>query len=166
MEVDAPLVGNLAAKAVERDVEIGIAMQRAVAALDDLVQIRCIRKRPQCSGDRVRSFACPGKHRAKRRAELHATDANPRALETLQRDAGILELDGEVTAVEAQADVLPKMLLGLPPGDWRMCGLDPEGCDLADGDRFARLPFPHRVDGPAALRRAFQQLAEAARAKQ
>lgn len=57
-------------------------------------------------------------------------------------------------------------LLGLPPGDWRMCGLDPEGCDLADGDRFARLPFPHRVDGPAALRRAFQQLAEAARAKQ
>lgn len=57
-------------------------------------------------------------------------------------------------------------LLGLPPGDWRMCGLDPEGCDLADGDRFARLPFPERVDGPGALRRAFQHLAEAARAKQ
>jgi len=55
-------------------------------------------------------------------------------------------------------------LLGLPAGAWRMCGIDPEGCDLADGDRYARLAFPGRVDGPASLRKAFQQLADTARA--
>jgi putative heme iron utilization protein len=57
-------------------------------------------------------------------------------------------------------------LLGLPVGEWRMTGIDPEGCDLADGDRFARLLFPFRVDGPAGLRKALRVLAETARAQQ
>lgn len=57
-------------------------------------------------------------------------------------------------------------LLGCPSGDWRMTGIDPEGCDLAAGDIFARLLFPFRVDGPAGLRKALQSMAEAARAHQ
>ena len=57
-------------------------------------------------------------------------------------------------------------LLGLPDGDWRMTGIDPEGCDLACGDRTGRLLFPERVTGPAALRKAFQVLASSARASQ
>ena len=36
----------------------------------------------------------------------------------------------------------------LPPGDWRATGLDPEGIDLAAGDRTAGVVFPERVPGP------------------
>jgi hypothetical protein len=54
-------------------------------------------------------------------------------------------------------------LLGLPDGAWRLTGLDPEGCDLALGDATARLLFPSRIDGPGALRRAFQELSARAR---
>jgi putative heme iron utilization protein len=56
-------------------------------------------------------------------------------------------------------------LLGLEPGDWRMTGLDPAGCDLAYGDRTARLDFPDRVTSAADLRKMFQRLAEAARSE-
>jgi putative heme iron utilization protein len=54
-------------------------------------------------------------------------------------------------------------LLGLEPGEWRMTGVDPAGCDLAAGDRTARLEFPQRVTSAADLRKMFQRLAEAAR---
>ncbi|WP_460448388.1 HugZ family pyridoxamine 5'-phosphate oxidase [Alsobacter sp. SYSU BS001988] len=56
-------------------------------------------------------------------------------------------------------------LLGLPPGPWAITGLDPEGCDLAAEDRRARLPFMERVSTPADLRKAFQRLAQKARAQ-
>ncbi len=92
----------------------------------------------------------------------------------------LLDLDGATALAEAEDEALAHVnedhadtvalyatrLLGLPAGAWRMTGLDPEGCDLADGDQFARLLFPARVDGPAALRRAFQAMADTARASQ
>lgn len=46
-------------------------------------------------------------------------------------------------------------LLGLADASWRMTGIDPEGCDLRAGGRFARLPFTRPVataeDARAAL---------------
>lgn len=56
-------------------------------------------------------------------------------------------------------------LLGAPPGDWRMTGIDPDGCDLALGDQVARLEFPEPVYSAADLRRRFQQLADEARSR-
>jgi hypothetical protein len=54
-------------------------------------------------------------------------------------------------------------LLGEDDGPWRLTGIDPEGCDLAVGDRTARLAFKERVTSGAALREALVALATQAR---
>ena len=46
---------------------------------------------------------------------------------------------------------------------WRLTGLDPEGLDLASGDRTLRLPFPQRVTTAEELRRVVVELAKKAR---
>ena len=56
-------------------------------------------------------------------------------------------------------------LAGEPPAEWRTTGVDPEGIDLAASDRTARVPFPHRVDGPGPLRAVLKALAHEARAR-
>jgi hypothetical protein len=56
-------------------------------------------------------------------------------------------------------------LAGEPPTEWRTTGVDPDGIDLAAGDRTARVPFPHRVDGPGPLRAVLKALADDARAR-
>jgi hypothetical protein len=53
-----------------------------------------------------------------------------------------------------------------PPAEWRTTGVDPEGIDLAAGDRTARVAFPQRVDGPGALRAVLKSLADEARARE
>jgi hypothetical protein len=55
-------------------------------------------------------------------------------------------------------------LLGEPDGAWRITGLDPDGADLAFGDRTARLAFPQRVTGSEQLRKVLVALAAQARA--
>lgn len=50
-------------------------------------------------------------------------------------------------------------------GSWRVSGLDPDGLDLASGDKTARLAFGARVRDVAALRGALADLAEQARRK-
>jgi hypothetical protein len=55
-------------------------------------------------------------------------------------------------------------LLGLDDGPWRISGLDPDGADLAVGDRTARLAFPQRVTSAGALRQVLVELAKQARA--
>jgi putative heme iron utilization protein len=55
-------------------------------------------------------------------------------------------------------------LLHLPPGKWRMIGADPEGIDLSDGSRGARLTFPDRVTTADGLRAVLAALARDARA--
>src|SRR5690606_19527129 len=55
-------------------------------------------------------------------------------------------------------------LLGLPDGDWRMTGLDPDGIDMRAGDRRARLAFDAPVTDPGDLRRTLAALAGKARA--
>ena len=57
-------------------------------------------------------------------------------------------------------------LLGAPAGPWRLTGLDPEGCDLAQGDERRRLAFSQKVHTLAELRAVLVGLADEARAKQ
>jgi putative heme iron utilization protein len=56
-------------------------------------------------------------------------------------------------------------LLGEDAGPWRISGIDPDGVDLAAGDRTARLAFRARVTSGGALREALVALAQDARAK-
>lgn len=55
-------------------------------------------------------------------------------------------------------------LLGARDGAWRIGGLDPDGCDLALGDKVLRLPFDAPVTSPDALRKILVALAGKARA--
>jgi heme iron utilization protein len=54
-------------------------------------------------------------------------------------------------------------LAGESEGQWCATGLDPEGLDLAWGDRTARVAFPRRVTDPAELRKLLVELAAIAR---
>jgi len=54
-------------------------------------------------------------------------------------------------------------LLGRPAGDWRMTGIDPEGCDLRLGGAVARLEFGAPVADADAARAALVTLVKAAR---
>lgn len=54
-------------------------------------------------------------------------------------------------------------ILGAPEAAWHLTGIDPEGLDLASGDRTLRLPFPHPVTTGQELRKAVVELAARAR---
>ncbi len=54
-------------------------------------------------------------------------------------------------------------LLGEEDGPWRISGLDPDGADLAAGDRTARLAFRERVTSGGACGRSLVALAKQAR---
>lgn len=56
-------------------------------------------------------------------------------------------------------------LLGEVDGEWEVTGVDPDGIDLALGDRVARMPFAERVTTGQALRKALADLAAKARAQ-
>ncbi len=55
-------------------------------------------------------------------------------------------------------------LLGEADGAWQVTGVDPEGLDLALGDRTARMPFAERVTSGLALRKTLAEWAARARA--
>ena len=55
-------------------------------------------------------------------------------------------------------------LLGLPDGDWRATGADPDGLDLRAGPIRGRLDFPEPAATPGELRRVLADLAQRARA--
>lgn len=79
---------------------------------------------------------------------------------------------------EAEADIVTHMnedhsdavglyatnLLGLDAGDWRMTGIDPEGFDLRDGGRVARLDFENPVENAESARAGLVRMVNAARA--
>lgn len=48
-------------------------------------------------------------------------------------------------------------------GPWSVTGCDPDGLDLGLNDETVRVPFPYRVTGSAALRKALKELADEAR---
>ena len=57
-------------------------------------------------------------------------------------------------------------LLGDEAGNWRIVSLDPEGCDLMQGERARRLEFPRRVTDTGALREVLVRFAREARAQE
>ena len=57
-------------------------------------------------------------------------------------------------------------LLGDEAGNWRVVSLDPEGCDLMQGEQARRLEFPRRVTDTGALREVLVRLAQKARAQE
>jgi len=54
-------------------------------------------------------------------------------------------------------------LAGEEEAPWRVTGIDPDGLDLAAGDRTARVVFPERVTNGAQLRAVLGRLADQAR---
>ena len=56
-------------------------------------------------------------------------------------------------------------LLGLPDGEWRATGADPDGLDLRAGPLRGRLDFPERITAPAELRGVLADLARRARGR-
>lgn len=54
-------------------------------------------------------------------------------------------------------------LLGRDTGDWRMTGIDPEGADLRDGGRTARLAFDNPVRDAEAARSILVRMVKTAR---
>ncbi len=55
-------------------------------------------------------------------------------------------------------------LLGAPAGEWRMIGIDPEGCELATADMVRRLDFPAPAPDTSSVRQQLVALVQAARA--
>ena len=54
-------------------------------------------------------------------------------------------------------------LLGLEPGEWKMTGIDPEGCDLRNGGNVARIDFEKPASDSESARAALVRLVKKAR---
>jgi len=100
-----------------------------------------------------------------RAADLKAADVLSElndAQELVEAEAGAVE---HMNADHADAIRLyATKLLGEADGAWRLTGLDPDGLDLALGDRTARLVFDERVIEAGQLRKVLVALAQQARA--
>jgi putative heme iron utilization protein len=82
-------------------------------------------------------------------------------------DALLAAEEGAVTHMNADhreaLSLYATRLLGEPEGPWRATGIDPEGMDLAAGDRAARLVFEEPIKTPGELRSLLVALAAKAR---
>ena len=110
-------------------------------------------------------------------ASAHLNGGFARAADLKAEDVRT-DLAGADDLVAAEADAVEHMnadhgeacrlyatkLLGETEGAWKLTGLDPDGADLAVGDRTARLAFPQRVTEPGQLRKVLVELAGHARA--
>ncbi|NBP73300.1 MAG: DUF2470 domain-containing protein [Alphaproteobacteria bacterium] len=56
------------------------------------------------------------------------------------------------------------VLLGLADGDWKMTGIDPEGCDLRHGGHVARVDFDKPAKDAESARASLVRLVKTARA--
>jgi heme iron utilization protein len=109
-------------------------------------------------------------------ASAHLNGGFARAADLKAEDVRT-DLSGADDLVVAEADAIAHMnadhaeacrlyatrLLGEPDGAWKLTGIDPDGADLALGDRTARLSFPQRVTDPGQLRKVLVALAAQAR---
>jgi putative heme iron utilization protein len=99
-------------------------------------------------------------------------DLAPAALLTDIADASDL-IDGEPGIIahmnSDHADAVSlyaSELANAPPGDWSMCGIDPDGLDLLQRTIAARTDFPSRVRTPREAREMLVALVRKARAQQ
>lgn len=79
-----------------------------------------------------------------------------------EAEAGIIAHMNEDHADAVQ--LYATRLLDRPAGDWRITGIDPEGCDLRDGPHSTRLPFRRRVRDGETARAELVRLVKQARA--
>jgi hypothetical protein len=110
-------------------------------------------------------------------ASAHLNGGFARAADLKAADV-LSDLSDAQALVEAEAGAVEHMnadhveaihlyatkLLGEADGAWRLTGLDPDGLDLAAGDRTARLAFDERVTEAGQLRKVLVALAQQARA--
>jgi heme iron utilization protein len=101
-----------------------------------------------------------------RAADLRASDLltdTADAAEMIELEPGAIE---HMNSDHAEAVRLyATKLLGEADGAWRVTGVDPDGLDLALGDRTARLPFPSRILDGSTLRKVLAEAGAQARAK-
>jgi putative heme iron utilization protein len=100
-----------------------------------------------------------------RAADLKASDV----VTNLADAAEIVEIEeGAVEHMNADHPDAVRLyatkLLGEADGAWQVTGVDPEGLDLALGDRTARMPFAERVTSGLALRKTLAEWGARARA--
>lgn len=99
---------------------------------------------------------------------------------TIEAPALLTPIEGAQTLIDAEPDIIAHMnadhadavalcatqLAGCPAGDWRMCGIDPDGADLLQRTKAARIDFPNRIGSPAEARQTLVALVQQARSKQ
>jgi heme iron utilization protein len=101
-----------------------------------------------------------------RAADLKASDI----MADLEGAAEIIEIE-ESAVQHMNADhpdavrLYATKLIGETDGPWEVTGLDPDGLDLALGDRIARIAFAERVTNGLALRKTLAEWAARARAQ-
>src|SRR5499427_14589 len=99
-----------------------------------------------------------------RAADLKADDI----ITSLEDAAEIVEIE-ESAVQHMNADhpdavrLYATKLLGEADGAWEVTGVDPDGLDLALGDRIARIPFAERVTNALALRKMLAEWGSRAR---
>ncbi|HEY3847566.1 MAG TPA: DUF2470 domain-containing protein [Acetobacteraceae bacterium] len=94
-----------------------------------------------------------------RAARLRAADLTPDPAAV----AAIAAAEADIIA-HCNADHLDAMAaIARAPGTWRMVGVDVDGCDLACGERVARVAWSAPVSGSGDVRRELIRLARAAR---
>jgi heme iron utilization protein len=108
----------------------------------------------------------------------HLNGGFARAADLEARDL-ITNLEGAAEIIEIEESAIEHMnadhpdavrlyatkLLGEADGGWQVTGVDPDGLDLAFGDRTARLSFAERVTDGLALRRTLAEWGARARAQ-
>jgi heme oxygenase (biliverdin-IX-beta and delta-forming) len=99
---------------------------------------------------------------------------------TIEAPQLLTRIDDAQALIDAEPDIIEHMnsdhadavalyateLAGCPAGDWRMCGIDPEGIDLLQRTNAARIDFPEPVHSAAEARQALVALVQQARAVQ
>ena len=100
-----------------------------------------------------------------RAADLNASDI----VTNLEDAAEIVEIEeGAIAHMNADHPDAVRLyatkLVGETDGAWQVTGVDPDGLDLALGDRTARIPFAERVTSAVALRKTLAEWGARARA--
>ena len=106
------MVGGIRRRA-EGVVQIWKVRERAIPAVDDLVQVGRVGEGPQPLDDPLAVVCSRRNSDVDRGAQLDTSDANPAAMEAIERSGGVLVLDREVAAVEADLDVIEQRALRL-----------------------------------------------------
>ena len=106
-----------------------------------------------------------------------AKEAGFGRIETLDAEEILLPEQTEMTRPETEMDILSHMntdhsdavslyaneLLDAGTGDWTLTAIDPDGIDLADGERALRYPFDREVLSAEDARGVLVEMAKTAR---